>query len=138
MSRLSQQEKDEWIANPHGYTEGEWRYVILSPGHTVFFPSGTIHFVFRVQGVQTFALGGHVLQWSGIERWLKVVIAQLKNPEITNEDMASSAPKYVQVVKRLVANRMKAGRVEEMGGRDAVARLSTLLKDFDSVAGARV
>ncbi|KAL8367055.1 hypothetical protein RB599_010966 [Gaeumannomyces hyphopodioides] len=135
MSRPSQQKKNEWIANPHGYTGGEWRYVILSPGHTVFFPSGTIHFVFRVQGVQTFALGGHVLQWPGIKRWLKVVVAQLKNPEITNEDMASSAPKYVQVVKRLVANRMKAGRVEEMGGRDAVARLSALLKDFDSVAG---
>ncbi|KAL8366290.1 hypothetical protein RB595_004861 [Gaeumannomyces hyphopodioides] len=135
MSRPSQQEEDEWIANPHGYTGGEWRYVILSPGHTVFFPSGMIHFVFRVQGVQTFALGGHVLQWSGIERWLEVVVAQLKNPEITNEEMASSAPKYVQVVKRLVANRMKAGRVEEMGGRDAVARLSALLKDFDSVAG---
>ncbi|KAL8299207.1 hypothetical protein RB594_003659 [Gaeumannomyces avenae] len=135
MSRPSQQEKDEWIANPHGYAGGKWKYVILSPGHTVFFPSGTIHFVFRAQGVQTFALGGHVLQWSGIEQWLEVVVAQLKNPEITNEDMASSAPKYVQVVKRLVANRMKAGRVEEMGGRDAVARLSALLKDFDSVAG---
>ncbi|KAL8367223.1 hypothetical protein RB599_010286 [Gaeumannomyces hyphopodioides] len=135
MSRPSQQEKDEWIANPHGYAGGKWKYVILSPGHTVFFPSGTIHFVFRAQGVQTFALGGHVLQWSGIEQWLEVVVAQLKTPEITNEDMASSAPKYVQVVKRLVANRMKAGRVEEMGGRDAVARLSALLKDFDSVAG---
>ncbi|KAL8379117.1 hypothetical protein RB599_008781 [Gaeumannomyces hyphopodioides] len=135
MSRPNQQEKDEWIANPHGYTGGKWRYVILSPGHTVFFPSGTIHFVFRVQGVQTFALGGHILQWSGIKRWLKVVFAQLKNSEITNENMASNAPKHVQVVKRLVANRIKAGRVEEMGGRDAVARLSALLKDFDSVAG---
>ncbi|KAL8388750.1 hypothetical protein RB599_010077 [Gaeumannomyces hyphopodioides] len=135
MSRPSQQEEDEWIANPHGYTGGKWRYVILSPGHTVFFPSGTIHFVFRVQGVQTFALGGHILQWSCIERWLKVVVAQLKNSEITNENMASSAPKHIQVVKRLIANRIKAGRVEEMGGRDAVAKLSDLLKDFDSIIG---
>lgn len=135
MSRPSQQEEGEWMANPHGYTGGKWRYVILSPGHTVFFPSGTIHFVFREQGVQTFALGGHVLQWSGIERWLEVVVAQLKNPDITNEDMASSAPKYVQIVKRLVTNRMNAGRVEEMGGPAAVARLSALLKDFDGVAG---
>ncbi|KAK4206393.1 hypothetical protein QBC37DRAFT_300890 [Rhypophila decipiens] len=128
MSRPSQQEEDEWIADPHSYTGGRWRYVILSPGHTVFFPSGTIHFVFRLQGVQTFALGGHVLQWSSIERWLKVIIAQLKNPDITNEDMTWSAPKLVQAVERLIANRVKAHRMEEMGGRDAVARISALRK----------
>ncbi|KAM7204420.1 hypothetical protein V8F33_001722 [Rhypophila sp. PSN 637] len=128
MSRPSQQEEDEWIADPQGYTGGKWRYVILSPGHTVFFPSGTIHFVFRLQAVQTFALGGHVLQWSGIERWLKVIHAQLRHPDITNEDISSSAPQYAQAVERLVANRMKARGVEEMGGPVAVAGLTALIE----------
>ncbi|KAK4182977.1 hypothetical protein QBC35DRAFT_545237 [Podospora australis] len=67
----------DWMARP---TEEEER-----PGQTVFFPSGTIHFVFRTQVGQTLALGGHVLQWSGIERWMHVVLAEEANPMITNE-----------------------------------------------------
>ncbi|KAK0723570.1 hypothetical protein B0T26DRAFT_611926, partial [Lasiosphaeria miniovina] len=100
-----QQEEETWISNPHNFTGGNWRYVVLSPGQTVFFPSGTIHFVFRVQGEQTFALGGHILQWSSVDRWLEVVIAQMKNPEITNEDIEQSASKYVCIVKELLENR---------------------------------
>ncbi|KAK0714205.1 hypothetical protein B0T26DRAFT_629402, partial [Lasiosphaeria miniovina] len=87
MSRPRQQEEEAWMSDPHNFTGGDWRYFVLSPGHTVFFPSGTIHFVFRVQGEQTFALGGHILQWSGVGRWLEVVVTQMKTPEITNEDM---------------------------------------------------
>ncbi|KAK3942027.1 hypothetical protein QBC46DRAFT_380988 [Diplogelasinospora grovesii] len=138
MSRPSRQEEGEWMSRPHGYTRGEWRYVVLSPGQTVFFPSGTIHFVFRIRGVQTFALRGHILQWSGIKRWLKVIIAQVQNEEITNEDTASSAPQLVHVMKGLVSNRTKAGRDKELGGPDAVVRFFALIKEFDtSVAKLR-
>jgi len=48
------------MSHPHNYFEGEWRYVVLLPGYTVFFPSGTIYFVFRVRGEQIFALGGYI------------------------------------------------------------------------------
>ncbi|KAK3983849.1 hypothetical protein QBC44DRAFT_390770 [Cladorrhinum sp. PSN332] len=128
MSRPSQQEEETWMSEPHNFTGGEWRYVVLSPGQTVFFPSGTIHFVFRVRGEQTFALGGHVLQWSSVDRWLEVVIAQMENPEITNEDIESSASKYVYVVKELLENRIRAGREEKKSGQDAIIRFFSLLK----------
>ena len=75
------------MADPQHYTGGRWRYVVLKPSQTVFFNSGTIHFVFRPRGKQTLALGGHILPWTGVERWLRVVIAQMQNTRITNEDM---------------------------------------------------
>jgi hypothetical protein len=128
MSRPSQEQEEAWISHPHNHTEGEWRYVVLSPGDTVFFPSGTIHFVFRVRGEQTFALGGHILQWSSIDRWLEVLVAQMKNPGITNEDTEPSASKYVHVVKGLLDNRTRAGRKEEVGGQDVIDRFSSLLR----------
>jgi hypothetical protein len=46
----------------------------------------------------------------------------------TNEEMASSAPQLVHLVEGLVANRIKAGRVEELGGRDTVERFLALVK----------
>lgn len=49
MSSPTQEERDAWMSNPHSYTGGEWRYVVLPPGYTVFFTSGTIHFVFRIR-----------------------------------------------------------------------------------------
>ncbi|KAK0749761.1 hypothetical protein B0T18DRAFT_407523 [Schizothecium vesticola] len=133
MCRPSQQEEEGWISDPHSFTTGKWRYVVLSPGQTVFFPSGTIHFVFRVRGEQTFALGGHILQWSGVDRWLKVVIAQMKNPDVTNEDMEPSASKYVRVVKELLENRIQAGREVGVGGQDTTARFFSLLEGFNII-----
>ncbi|KAH9225121.1 hypothetical protein K456DRAFT_1943790 [Colletotrichum gloeosporioides 23] len=127
MSRPTRQEWNDWTADPQGYTGGRWRYVILRPGQTVFFDSGTIHLVFRARGEQTLALGGHILLWSSVERWLQIVIEEVRNPTITNEDINRSAPTYVQAVARLVAARVNRGRVEELGGGEAIARF------FDSV-----
>lgn len=133
LSHPTSDERAAWMANPHGFRGGNWCYMVLEPGQTVFFNSGTVHFVFRLRSEPTLALGGHVLQWSGIERWLQVVAAQMQNPHITNEDMEWSAPKYVRVVARLVEARRQSGRVEEMGGASAVDRLLGLLKDFDDM-----
>ncbi|KAK4456960.1 hypothetical protein QBC42DRAFT_48711 [Cladorrhinum samala] len=138
MSRPSQQEEEDWMSKPNGFTGGNWRYVVLSPGQTVYFPSGTIHFVFRVRGEQTFALGGHILRWSDVDRWLKVVVAQMKNPEITNEDMEPSASKYIRVVKELLENRIQAGREGGVGDRDIIARFFSLLEEFDLIMKERV
>ncbi|KAK0729442.1 hypothetical protein B0H67DRAFT_468221, partial [Lasiosphaeris hirsuta] len=128
MSQPSQQEEEAWMSDPGDFTGGNWRYVVLSPGQTVFFPSGTIHFVFRVRGEQTFALGGHILQWSGVDRWLEVIVAQMKNPEITNEDMKQSASNHIRVVKELLENRIQAGREGGADDRGTTARFFSLLK----------
>lgn len=124
LSRPTKREEDSWMSDPHDYVGGEWRFVIISPGDTVFFPSGTVHFVFRRRGAQTFALGGHILQWSGIERWLQVLIDQMRNPDITNEDVA---PVYVHAVQKLLKNRIAAGRLDSIGGQAAVATIDALV-----------
>ncbi|KAK3935361.1 hypothetical protein QBC46DRAFT_367640 [Diplogelasinospora grovesii] len=121
MSSPTSEEREAWMADPNGYTSGRWIYVVLKPGKSLYFPPGTIHFVFRVRSRQTLALGGHVLQWSGIQRWMQVVLAQMRNPAITNEDMKSTAPKLVRVVAKLVSTRVEESGVEEVGGEAAVA-----------------
>jgi len=121
MANPTEEEENNWATNDD-YTGGRWRYVVLKPGQTIFFTSGTIHFVFRTRAPQTMALGGHVLQWSGIERWMRVVLAQMANPMITNEDMGQSAPMYVHAISKLVETRIAEGRIEELGGGTAVKR----------------
>ncbi|KAK4194276.1 hypothetical protein QBC40DRAFT_38091 [Triangularia verruculosa] len=111
MSCPTEGERSAWMADPRGYTGGRWRYAVLKPGQSVFFDPGTIHFVFRVRGCQTLALGGHVLQWSDITRWMQVVLAQMARPAITNEDMKWSTTRLVRVVARLVAARIGAGEL---------------------------
>lgn len=120
MSSPTKEEREAWVAEPKCYTGGKWRYIVLKPGQTVFFGPGTIHFVFRVQSHQTLALGGHVLQWSGIQRWAQVVLAELKHPAITNEKMNRTAPKLLRDVEKLVQAKEEQGRVEELGGAGAV------------------
>ncbi|KAB5526462.1 hypothetical protein GE09DRAFT_662048 [Coniochaeta sp. 2T2.1] len=115
MSSPTSEEREAWMADPHRYTGGRWSYIVLKPGQSVFFPSGTIHFVFRVRSRQTLARGGHVLQWSGIQRWMQVLLAQMRNPAITNEDMKSTAPKHVRIVAKLVSAKVEEGGVEERG-----------------------
>jgi len=128
MSRPTDQERCAWMADPAHYTEGQWRYVVLRPGQTVFFNSGTIHFVFRLQGQQTLALGGHILQWTGIEQWIKVVSNQRKYPDSTNEEMRRSTEKLVRSISDLVGKSVKHGRVEELGGKTVVDRFFNLVK----------
>ncbi|KXX81132.1 ATP synthase subunit alpha [Madurella mycetomatis] len=120
MACPTEEERGAWMADPHRYTGGKWRYIVLKPGQSVFFLPGTIHFVFRVRDCQTLALGGHILQWSGIKGWMQVVLAQIRNPAITNEDMKRSAPNLVHAVAKLVAAKVKEGGVEELGSEVAV------------------
>jgi len=135
MSSPTKEEWEAWIANPHCCTDGRWRYVPLRPGETVFFPSGTIHCVFRERDRQTLAFGGHLLQWSGIQRWIQVVLAELKNPATTNEEMKTTAPKLVGVVATLVEAKVKEGRVEELGGEAAVRGFFESVKELDALCG---
>lgn len=136
MSHPTSEERDAWMAAPGSYTGGEWRYVILQPGDQIFFPSGTIHFVFRTREIQTFAVGGHILQWSGIREWIENVIAQLRHPDITNEQL-DDAPKIISIAKELVTNRVGTGRIGEMGGQDAVTRFLALIEVRRSLSHLR-
>jgi hypothetical protein len=52
----------------------------------------------------------------------------MRSPQITNEDVEWSAPKYVRVVSDLVTNRVKTGRVDEIGGQQVVDRFLTLVQ----------
>ncbi|KAK3901961.1 hypothetical protein C8A05DRAFT_15915 [Staphylotrichum tortipilum] len=124
MSFPTEEERNAWMAEPHRHTGGRWRYIILKPGQTVFFPPGTIHFVFRVRHHQTLALGGHILQWSSIQRSIQVMLWELKNPSTTNEEMKMTAPKLVRTVAKLVRARVSEAGAEALGGEDAVKRFS--------------
>ncbi|EEY17081.1 conserved hypothetical protein [Verticillium alfalfae VaMs.102] len=112
-----------------------WGYTVLKPGQTVFFVSGTIHFVFRIRAPQTLALGGHVLQWSGLERWMAIVLTQMQNPSITNEDMGISAAKYVGVVSRLVAAKVNEDRSNGLEIEDRILRFLGSVKAFETAYG---
>lgn len=126
LSRPSDIEQDAWMKDPMEYTGGDWRYVILKPGQTVFFPSGTVHFVFRLQAEQTLALGGHLLQWTSLERWVQVILYQLRNPNITNEDLGQAPLKYIRSARKLVDKRMATCRVGSMGNMDNVTKFMAL------------
>lgn len=115
LARPTEKEQDAWMNDPLGYTGGKWRFAILKPGQTVFLPSGTVHFVFRLYQEQTLALGGHLLQWTALERWVQVILYQLKNPNITNEDLGLAPLKYVQAARKLVDDRVANSRLGSMG-----------------------
>lgn len=126
LSRPTDKERNDWMTNPLEYTGGNWRFAILKPGQTVFFPSGTIHFVFRLHDVQTLALGGHLLQWTALVRWVEVILWQLKNPNITNEELGKSPLKYVRIARKLVDHRLATSRIQTMGGMEAVTKFMVL------------
>ncbi|KAF4984961.1 hypothetical protein FDECE_16940 [Fusarium decemcellulare] len=79
---------DQWAQNPRYCKYGEWRYVVMKPGDSVYLPSGMPHYVVRKKGSQTFILGGHVLQWSNLQGWASLLRKQMANPVATNEHMA--------------------------------------------------
>ncbi|KAF7558815.1 hypothetical protein G7046_g5341 [Stylonectria norvegica] len=134
MHKPTVQEWRDWTADPIDYDGGgQWRYVILRPGQTVFFPSGTIHYVFRCRADQTFAIGGHVLQWPAILQWLDVVERQMLFKNSTNEDVdGTTICEYIRVINELLKQRLsKKGPVGidnfEVGNK-FLARSQTFLE----------
>jgi hypothetical protein len=124
MSHPTEQERNEWMADPRRCIRGEWRYVVLRPGQTVFFNCGTIYFSFRLKGQQTMALAGHILQWSNIGCWIKVVADQMRNPGIVSGGMGFNELKCVRIAEELIANRVRNGRYQGMGGEIAVSKFT--------------
>lgn len=110
MSRPTEEERSEWSEGPVDFSSGRIRYVVLRPGQTIYFESGTIHFVFRLQKTQTLMFGGHVLRWSRIPLWIDVLRKQLSSPDTSNEDLPSQLVRtYVDAVAQLVGDRAERG-----------------------------
>ena len=126
MSRPTGQELRAWMADSVNYTK--LRYVVLIPGQTVFIPSGVVHFVFRLTGqnLQTSGLGGHILQWSSLDVWMDVILCQLRFPTTTIEKVRATISKYVDVVVKLVSQRQRCSRVDELEGEETVSRFFAL------------
>lgn len=131
LSYPSQEERAAWISDPSNIEPDRFRYVALKPGRTVFFPAGTIHFVFRLPSAgHTLAFGGHVLRCSNIVHWVKCLLEEKANTNITNEDLTSSAPGYLDRVEKFVRQAQKNGTTDKWGGADAVEEFLRLKADF--------
>ncbi|KAK5681224.1 hypothetical protein LTS10_006986 [Elasticomyces elasticus] len=135
LSQPTEEEREAWSQNHDRYIGGRWRYVVLRPGMTVYFPAATIHTVFRhPKAGNTLAFGGHVLRCSQIVRWIKVLLAEQVNEFITNEALSLSAPGYLSRVEKFVKQALKDGKEEKWGGKDAIEEFLSLKQDFEAKA----
>ena len=132
LSFPTDEERKAWNKDQsEGATGDRFRYVVMKPGQTVFFPAGTVHFVFRLPSAgHTLAFGGHVLRCSNIVHWIKTLIEEKASPYITNEDLTSSAPGYLNRVEKFVKHAQKNGTVEKWGGAEAVQEFLKLKEAF--------
>ncbi|KAM0231988.1 hypothetical protein ACHAP5_010881 [Fusarium lateritium] len=110
------------------------RYVVLRPGQTIFFPTGTIHFVFRLedhyQG-QTFGTGGNILLWHGIMDWLTVLRRQEldKSGQYGDVTAAFTRP-YVKTMLEMMNACITTNDVEDVGVMEEAIRIAAILKDW--------
>ncbi|UPL03029.1 hypothetical protein LCI18_013963 [Fusarium solani-melongenae] len=124
----------DWAAwkKDHAYHGDRGRYFTLKPGQTVYFPPGTIHFIFRTREHQTLAVGGHVLQWSGLLRWLHVLKQQEEDSDVTNEDVTpESGAFWRREILELVRERVEENAVEKIGGKEAADMIVDVLENWD-------
>lgn len=138
LSHPTEDDRVEWRKAPQDWLGGNWRYVVLKPGQTVYFPAGTVHFVFRLpEAGNTLAFGGHVLRCSQIVNWIKTLLEEQKNKNITNEDLSVSAPEYLKLVVRFVKQAQQTGQEEKWGGAAAIKEFLKLKEKFDKQASSK-
>lgn len=131
LSYPTAEERKTWITDPASVPGDRFRYVVLKPGQTVFFPAGTVHFVFRLPSAgHTLAFGGHVLRCSTILQWVKTMLDEQSSPHVTNEDLTSSAPGYLNRVEKFVLEAGKKGTLWKWGGAEAANEFLRLKEKF--------
>jgi hypothetical protein len=131
LSSPTEAERIQWRKHPLKFVGGTWRYVILKPGQTVFFPAGTVHFVFRLPSVgNSLAFGGHILRCSNIAHWARTLLEERDAQNVTNEDLTDSATGYLERVGRFVTQASKSGQTERWGGEEEIAEFLRLKKEF--------
>lgn len=129
LANPTDDERRAWRKDPFGYTGGRWRYVVLKPGQTVYFPAGTVHFVFRLPVAgNSLAFGGHVLRCSNLVHWIKTVLEETWSPNITNEDITESVPAFLSLVEKFVVKAKNNDMAERWGG---VAEIDEFLRLYD-------
>ncbi|USW51764.1 Putative JmjC domain-containing protein [Septoria linicola] len=131
LSNPSKQERDAWKRNPQIFRGGKWRYVVLKPGQTVFFPAGTVHMVFRLRAAgDSLAFGGHILRCSNIVHWINTILDEHENQNIVNEDLGESAAGYLERVDRFVDQARRQGQEDKWGGQQSINEFKRLLAKF--------
>jgi len=131
LSYPTPKEREQWAEDPESIPGDRYRYIVLKPGQTVYFPAGTVHFVFRLPSAgHTLAFGGHVLRCSNIAHWARTLLEEQSNPRITNEDLTSSAPGYLNRVEKFVTQAQKNGSLGKWGGAEEVEEFLRLRKEF--------
>jgi hypothetical protein len=131
LSYPSAEDRQAWISDSESIPGDRFRYVVIKPGQTVFFPAGTVHFVFRLPSAgHTLAFGGHVLRCSNIAHWARCLLEEKTNTHITNEDLTNSAPGYLNRVEQFVVQAQKNGTLEKWGGAEAVGEFLRLKREF--------
>ncbi|CAK3837508.1 Hypothetical predicted protein [Lecanosticta acicola] len=126
------EERAAWRKYPMTFTEGNWRYVVLKPGQTVYFPAGTVHFVFRLPAAgNTLAFGGHVLRCSNIVHWVQTLIEERDEKNVTNEDLTDSSSGYLHRVEKFVKRALTNGQAEKWGGQESIEQFLTLKAKFE-------
>lgn len=131
LSYPSAAERYTWTHAPESIPGDRFRYVVMKPGQTVFFPAGTVHFVFRLPSAgHTLAFGGHVLRCSNIVEWARTMLEEKANAHITNEDLTTSAPGYLNRVEKFVLQARRDGTLEKWGGAEAIEEFLRLKREF--------
>lgn len=131
LSDPSKAERDAWRRSPSTFRGGRWRYIVLKPGQTVYFPAGTVHFVFRLPAAgNTLAFGGHILRCSNIVHWVKTLIEERDQKEVTNEDLTNSAPGYLARVEKFVNQAKINGTMDKWGGEESIGEFLRLKTEF--------
>ncbi|RSL84267.1 hypothetical protein CEP52_016476 [Fusarium oligoseptatum] len=112
------------------------RYVILHPGQTGYFPSGTIHFVFRLVDEPTLAVSGDALAWSCILQWLRVLRRQELDKSAANSDVTqTSVKKWTSSLRKLVTQRINLSKTDDtqdhlqlIGGEEMAQHIIEIIK----------
>lgn len=134
MSNPSPEDRRNWHhkLNIPPYEVGDyWRYVVLRAGQTVTFPAGTVHFVFRLPSAgHSLAYGGHFLRCSTLVHWVKTMLEQKSNPDVSNEDLSGTAHGYLEQVEVFVRQAQQKGNTAIWGGDEAVEEFLSLKQQF--------
>jgi hypothetical protein len=139
LSHPTPAERAAWKRDPQHFRGGQWRYVILKPGQTVYFPAGTVHMVFRLKAAgNSLAFGGHILRCSNIVHWVTTLLEEHANQNIVNEDLGDAAVGYLERVEKFVDQARKQGAERKWGGEESVREFKRLKRQFVSLPKPKV
>ncbi|RGP62530.1 atp synthase subunit alpha [Fusarium longipes] len=118
-----------WLSDPASVKHLA-QYVVLRPGQTVFFPSRTIDFVFRLNDHQTFATSGSILLWHGIMDWLQILKRQELNKTLFSDITPALTKNYVKAMETIIDACIKHNDLEYVGGLEVAKTIQYTVKNW--------